>query len=66
MRINAKRKIKPGTRFVCVKMSELNKVVSHGEEREKMSLILARVGKGGRAKALYVPSTRKYYGVLCQ
>lgn len=39
MRINAKRKIKPGTRFVCVKMSELNKVVSHGEEREKMSLI---------------------------
>lgn len=40
MRINAKRKIKPGTRFVCVKMSELNKVVSHGEEREKMSLIL--------------------------
>lgn len=40
MRINAKRKIKPGTRFVRVKMSELNKVVSHGEERVKMSLIL--------------------------
>lgn len=59
MIINAKRKIKPGTRFVCVKMSELNKVVSHGEEREKMSLIL-------EWRTLYVPSTRKYYGVLRQ
>lgn len=41
MRINAKRKIKPGTRFVCVKSSEINKLVSHGQKRkDKNSLIL--------------------------